>query len=399
MSARISSYISQSGNSANYTGAGTNYLVQTPTGVLYRVCLDSAGRCAFRKSTDGGVSWSAATQFSTDVPANLSIWYDRWSGIAAGLIHVAWTDGTSDDTFYRTIDTESSDALSTATVIFAGTDTAAGGMLTICRAVGGNVYCRTVIDAGAEGGFYRLPNANVPNGAWDAARTDCEALATTDQGILVPNLNSADNQDMLLIFWDASANQISRYNYDDSANTWAETIFGAPDTFTDTVATSSFPHFSAAVDLTNSQIIVVAWNAVDTLNADLTCWTVTESAITAKTDVVANSTDDQGLCGICIDTVNSVWWAYYCGKTDGSETFATSVNIYCKASTDSGATWGPETALTSTAAQILSLYPLPRMVAGMALPPPVSYYLSFGVIQIQCNAALPQRRASVNLGV
>ena len=30
---------------------------------------------------------------------------------------------------------------------------------------------KLLIDAGAEGGFFRLPNANVPNGAWDAART------------------------------------------------------------------------------------------------------------------------------------------------------------------------------------------------------------------------------------
>jgi hypothetical protein len=399
MALRKDFQIGQSGSSANFTGAGTNYLVQTTTGVLYRVFLDSAGRVAFRKSSDGGVSWSMNTQLSTDAPTNLAIWYDRWSDISAGLIHVAWTDGTADDTFYRTIDTESSDTLSTATTIFAGNTTAGGGMLTIARAVGGNVYCKTVIDAGAEGGFYRLANANVPNGAWDAARTDCEAKATTDQGILVPNLNNADTQDMLLIFWDASANRISRYNYDDSANSWAETEFGAPMTFTDQVATTAYPHFAAAVDLTNSQIVVVAWNGIDAANADLTCWTVTESAITAVTDVVTNSTDDQGLCGICLDTVNNIWWAYYGGKSDGSETYSTAINLYCKASTDSGTTWGPETALTSAAASIAGLYPLPRLLSQATLPPPLAYYVTLGVNQLNVNVALPQRRASVTIGI
>src|SRR3990170_7012953 len=220
--------------------------------------------------------------------------------------------------------------------IFAGLSTLAGGQLTIARARGGNVYCRTCIDAGSEGGFFRLVNANVPNGAWDAARTINEALATQDQMILLPGW-AADNQDIMAFFWDASAEEISRQLYDDSANSWSETSIAT--TMVDLVATTAFPNFAAAVDISNSRNLLVAWSAVDLLNADLRCWHITESAITEVTNVVLNRTDDQGLCGICIDLQTGYWIVVYGGSSGGGETFQTAINLYYKVSKDSGTTW------------------------------------------------------------
>lgn len=155
---------------------------------------------------------------------------------------------------------------------------------------------------------------------------------------------------------------MSRQLYDDSANSWAETSIDA--TMTEVSTATTFPHFAAAVDLTNSQIILIGWSAVDTANADLRCWTVTESAITAKTEVVLNSTDDQGLCAITIDLQSGWWYAIYGGKSDGSETWGTSVNLYYKVSKDSGATWGPETQLTTFQSTITALFGLNRCYLG-----------------------------------
>lgn len=335
------------GVGSNCGGAGTNYLIPANNGSLYFVFIDNGSDVAFRKSSDGGVTWSAGVEIYSGTVSNLSVWYDRWSGINADLIHVAYTEGGTDDTRYRTIDAGSSDALSTETVIFAGASNAAGGQLSITRARGGNVYCRTCIDAGAEGGFFRLPNANVPNGAWDAARTINEALATQDQMILMPGW-AADNQDIMGFFWDADANEISRQVYDDSADTWGETSIAA--SMVDNVATNAFPHFAAAVDLANSRNLLVAWSGVDTANADLRCWHVTEAAITEVTNVVLNSTDDQGLCAIGIDTNTGYWYVVYGGKSDGSETYFTAIQLYYKVSQDNGSTWGAETLLSTLGA-------------------------------------------------
>lgn len=375
-----------------FAGAGTNHTVQTPTGARYQVIVDGLSDVSFLKSTDGGLNWQAAVAVRAGTVQNLSIWYDRWSGIAAGLIHCAYTDNNH-ITYYRSIDTENSDALGTETTIFSGVSAVGtGSMLSITRARGGNLYCKTMIDAGAEGGFYRSTDV----GATWGARTDIEALATSDQCILLPGF-AADDQDIIGIFWDASANEISRVLYDDSGDVWAETSIVSA---ADNAASSGFPHFAAAVDLPNSQIVLLAWNAIDSANADLLCYTITESAITAKTDVVTNSTDDQALAAIGIATDTGYWYAFYCGKSDGSETFNTVLNVYMKVSKDSGTTWGAETLVSNAAntpKSIFWLATMPRFYGAWA----ASYYLvspqSNTVIIIAQPAAFAHAR--VLLGV
>jgi hypothetical protein len=391
MPIRIETALTQ-GVSASFNGAGTQYLIETPSGVCYQVCIDSLNDVVFRKSTDRGITWSNGTVVFAGTAVGLSIWYDRWSNIAAGLIHCAYTESVGSDTLYRTINTESADALSTQTTIFAGASQAAGKFLSICRARGGNVYCRTMIDAGAEGGFFRLPNANVPNGAWDAARTINEANATQDQMILMPGW-AADNQDMMAFFWDASANEISRQLYDDSANSWAEASIST--LMTELVATTAWPNFAAAVDITNSRNLLVAWSNTDTANADLRCWHVTESAITEVTNVVLNSTDDQGLCAIAIDTVTGYWYVFYCGISSGGETWNTSMHIYYKVSKDNGTTWGAETRLTNKLMQIQSLNTTPRFASTLV----VGFYNPDIISLWKVSVPITQPRASLQLGI
>ena len=393
--ARLDQTLSNTAGLINFNGGGTIYTVQTPAGVLYQVYVESGSDVVFKKSTDNGLTWSDPVSVYAGTVTALAVWFDRWSNISAGLIHCAYSESATDDTLYRTINTESSDALSTQTVIFAGTSTATGGHLSITRAVGGNVYCKTVIDAGAEGGFYRLPAANVPNGAWDAARTVDETIATTDMMILLPDYDAADNQDIMAIFWDASANEISRKLYDDSGNSWSETSIAG--SMADQAATTAFPHFAVAMDIANTQHVLVAWSAVDTANADLRCWTVDASTITEVTNVVLNSVDDQGLAGIAIDTATGHWWVFYAGASDGSETFLTSVNIYCKVSQDGGSTWGPETRITTLPADITWLCTTPRFSSAFG-PPMVCYHNDTAVIdEIMVNSNLPIRRATHQL--
>lgn len=395
MPRRISLEISESSPS-HVEGAGTNYLIQTPTGVLYLVYVDSDSDVSFRKSTDGGLTWSEPTTVFVGTLTSLSVWYDRWSNISAGLIHCAYSESVTDDTLYRTIDTENNDTLSTQTLIFDGASTATGGHLSITRAVGGNVYCKTCIDAGTEGGFFRLPNANVPNGAWDAARTIDEALATTDQMILLPDYDAADTQDIMAIFWDASANEVSRKLHDDSANSWTETSIAT--SMPDSLATIAFPHFAVAMDIANTQHILVVWSDADAVNADLRCWTIDATTITAKTDVVTNSADDQGLVAITLDS-DGKWWVFYAGKTDGSETAFTSLNIYCKCSSDSGSTWGPETKMTTQVFQTTWMAAIPRILSPTTKPPPFMWGHDGVDESLFINLDITQPKAQLQIGL
>jgi hypothetical protein len=347
------SMISASASSATFTGAGTSYVVKTPSGVFYTFFIDTNSDIVWCKSTDGGATWSAPSVMTATGAVAISIWYDRWSGIASGLIHVAYQDSTTDDTLYRSLDTENADAISAETVILAGASTLAGGCLSICRSRGGNLYCATMIDAGTEGGFMRSTDTGA---TWGARATVFEA-ALADQIILVPGW-AADNQDMMAFYWDSDADEISRKVYDDSADTWGETSIAA--SMVDTAPTNHFPHFAATVDITNSRNLLVAWSAVDLLNADLRCWHVTESAITEVTNVVANSTDDQGFCAIGIDTDTEDWYVYYFGETGGGNTFQSSIQLFYKKSTDDGATWGSETAVTPRINTPSSLCMTPR---------------------------------------
>jgi len=348
------------------TGAGTNYLVITNGGVQYAVFVNtptvSTTRIDFSKSTDGGVSWSTPTAVSSfGGITQLSIWYDRWSGISGDLIHCAYVGTTADATTYRSIDAANSDTLSSEITIFDGGSTANGGALSITRARGGNLYVKTMIDAGSEGGFFR----SVDVGANWTSRTDSEALATTDQWILLPSWN-ADDQDAMMFFWDASADEISRCLYDNSGDSWAESSIAA--TMVDLAATTNYPNFAAAVDTTNSRNLLAAWSDNDIANADLRVWHVTESAITEVTNVITNSTDDQGLCGISIDTSTEDWYVFYFGNPDGGETYATILQLYYKKSTDDGATWGSNTAVDPAGFNGASgLFVCPRQAAS-ALP-------------------------------
>jgi hypothetical protein len=340
------------------TGGGSGYLVQTPDGVLYNVYISvNSQDVVFRKSTDG-IYWTAETIVGAATNVQLSVWYDRWSGIAAGKIHCAYVDSTADDVLYRSIDTESADALSTETVIFAGASTAGTtNSLSIARARGGNLGCFFDIDGGTEDGFAKSTDVGA---TWTGQPTTADpSEGAADYAILLPGW-AADNQDFMMFFWDGSADEISRKLYDDSANTWSETSIAT--SMVDVAPSSCFPQFAATVDIANSRNLLVAWSARDLANADLRCWHITESAITEVTNVVLNSGDDQALAVIGIDTSTGYWYVFYTGASDGSETHTSSVNLYCKVSKDDGSTWGPETKLTHTPFDIRFLRNIPRFV-------------------------------------
>lgn len=341
----------------NYAGGGQSYIIETMLGVNYKVFIDLlTSDPSFCKSLDGGLTWSAPVALKDCVGTQIAVWYDRWSNIDGDLIHVAYTDSTSDDTFYRNINTASSDSLSTEYTIFAGASASAGGAggaLAIARMRGGNLVVAGCIDVGTEIFTKKSTDVGVN---WSDIATGYEAAGNADLCIMMPGWG-ADNQDAMMFYYDRSATEISVKYYDDSANSWSETSIATTISLPDHT-TTTLGHMNAAVDLANSQNLLVFWTAVDAANADLRCFKVTQSAQTETTsNVVLNSTDDQGFCGITIDGTN--WYVIYAGLSDGSQTYATRIKLYYKLSTDGGATWGSETEINPNYQNMFALFSKP----------------------------------------
>lgn len=368
-----------------YNG-NNNRIVRTNDGTLYLVWIGADNDVYISKSIDNGISWGVASLQSvfSGTALSVSVWHDHESGYAGNILHIVWIESVTDDVLYRPFDT-SNDTLGTQRTIFDGATSGSSTDIeaSIVRARGGNLYCAYDIDGGTEIGFAR----STDNGVTWTSRTDLhEASAGHDLILLCPGF-AADNQDIFAIFWDISANEISRKVYDDSANTWSETSIAT--SMADAPGTSGSPQFSIVVDVANSRVILAAWSAFDLANADLRCWFITDSSITeTTTNVVLNSTDDQGLCSVCLDVNNGDIYVFYCGKSDGSETASTAWNIYYKVSTDDGATWGSETLVT--------YYPsnrkwigAPKFVSPPACLPVATLLVFTGTNQLLCITVVP----------
>ncbi len=345
------------------TTPGTTYVVKTGANTYYKFGINNLSFPYYSKSTNNGVTWEAQVVLNSTagfVASLISIWYEPWSGISSTYIHIGYgaTDATNRGFYHRRLDT-SNDSLSTQVQVYAAAATASRPWASLTVSRGGNIYAyflnkTTVTIAGdfkvSTDGGANWTSKTLPYG------TTSQQFA---QFVLLPSWNN-DNQDIMLVhLYDSGTTNLTRNLYDASGNTWG----GNTTIMSSLVAFGSYVgnyKFAATVDLANSRNLVVSWNRYDTATALLKCFTVTESTITAVTDVVASSTDDQGFCAIAIDTATGAWYVFYCGNTAGTETFPTSMKVYYKYSTDQGSTWSAELPITTQLNEILYLTCTPQ---------------------------------------
>lgn len=377
---------------ANFrNGTQAAYKVHTATAVYVFQISSLDNGLHWSKSTDGEITWSDPVIVSvTGAVQGFAVWYDKWTpGNTGTIIHLAYFESTTDDVFYKQLDTNG-DTLGSEITVFAGasTGTVTNTCIAITRAIGGNIYVAFDIDGGTEKGFYR----STDGGGSFASRT--ESMEGADYFLLAPGF-AADTQDIICIFWDRSASEISRKLYDDSGNSWAETSIAT--SMTAIASTTCTPHFSITVDDPNNKILLVAWTNRDTANADLRFWSIDETTITEGTNVVENGTDDQTMCALAYESVSGDLYAFYGGKSDGSETVGTAINIYYKISTDDGTTWGSETKITQTARNFDILFTSPIFATDLT----VMYQAqTTGVDVLLASAKLPtSARARLAIGV
>ena len=362
-------------------GCQSAYMVYTASAVYYFFISGGDTGLHWVKSTDNKITWTdPATIVTGDTTLGFSVWFDKWTeGNSGTIIHIGHFGSVADAVTYVSLDT-ASDTLGTPVIIFDGasTGTVANTCIAISRMRGGNLICMFDIDGGTEVGTYRSIDAGLN---W-TARSNVGGTEGADYFLLFPGY-AADNQDGLCLFWDRSASEISRKMYGDSGDAWTEdSIVGS---MTAIASSTASPHFAGTVDHDTNKIYMIAWNARDTANADLRFFTVDDSSDSEGTPVVSNGTDDQTLCALARDSVSGDLYAYYGGKSDGSENVGTAINIYYKVSTDDGATWGAETQLTTSGRDFTMLYTSPIFTGDHN----VSYQSNSSIDNMLTSALLP----------
>jgi len=374
-------------SSLYYTGGGTNYIVETPLGVKYLFYRDAASDPVFVKSLDGGVTWGTGTALKGISATQISVWYQRWTdptGTLGDKIWVAYTDSGADDVYIRSVDTANSDALGTEYVVFAGYSTAVGGALSIAQMIGGNLICVGCIDAGTEV-FSRKSTDSGAN--WSDIAAGYEANA--DLCIVMPGWG-ADNQDAMMFYYDRTATEVSVKYFDDSGNSWSEDSLATSISIPDHT-TYSLGHISATVDHTNSKNLCAFWTAVDSANADLRVFSCSQSAQTeTAANVVLNSTDDQAFAGISI--FGSTWYVFYCGSSDGLQSYSDVLSVFYKTSTDAGANWSAETNLSIMRRLVSYLFTIPICYKSTGL-------MTYTANTLMYNAPLTIPRTTFQLGM
>ncbi len=315
----------------------------SPT-VGYIVYVNSSIDLGYRKTTNGGATWS---EFNTLLTGTI-YYYDCWAdwqtpGDNGTKIHFVGITGADNSITYGYIDT-ASDAEYTdivETCQGSGTLKNSSGVtvhfVSITKTRGGNLaVALRYTDSNSDhfSSFYTSSDGDTWN-----SKTSLWESWYYDLAILYP-ANLADDNDVWALFWDVSANEISLKTFDDSANSWSEA------TFAGSMADNYYYlQMDGVIRHSDGHLLFMAWSQYDNADADLMVWDITDAGtITAKTNVLTDSAESF-LSSLFINQATDDVYSVYARGT----TVPSAVKIYYKKSTDGMATWGDETAIQANA--------------------------------------------------
>lgn len=316
----------------------------TTATVGYFFYTDANSDFAYRKTTDGGLTWGSAVLVSgAETIVGYDVWYDQWTpGDTGRLIHIWFFGTTGDDIIYRALNT-TNDTLTSAVTVFNGATAVAGRGTFVSGAKmrGGNLYCCFDIDAGAETGTYR----STDNGATWASRTNL-IEATLDQALVFP-ANVADPNDAWFLYYDASATAVTLKEHDDSANTNAESATIVTATAGATDLTGQY-NWCGSIRHSDGHLITGIWTERDSATGDFRLFDVASTTSFPELTALATDKDDSYYPSMFIDQRTDNIYVAYIGNTDGSETLDTTASVYTAVSNDRGTTWTKDIVYSAT---------------------------------------------------
>ncbi len=312
----------------------------------YKFFVDAPGYCVYRKTTDGGTTWSGTSTVDSQVDCiEIQVWYDKWtSGSASSSIHIATMDSGNDDIWYNRLDTNGDTLLLGSSPVSTFTGSGQGGTsLTTSENF-------TSITRGTDGTLYVISNDGT--GTRDSVVLECTVTCNTagnwtertffslddasDQNLLVP----LSGGDIMQLQRDISADDIRARIWDDSAGT------GTAWTTIDANATenATYDHgLAATVSSTTPGVVYIAYTAsvvtlgtddqVRTARYDGTSWAATSNATSSTARGITN-------VAIGIDAASDdVYVAYSARTTPGT---ANTANVFWRKATSSMMNWESE---------------------------------------------------------
>lgn len=326
------------------TSRGMRSVVFVNRDIGYVFGINGDSDLDYMKTTDGGLTWGVATNIFTGTIFAFDVWYDQWTpGDTGRIIHLWFISLDTDDVFYQAFNT-ATDVLGSQIVIFAGA-TLSGFRGTFCSGAkmrGGNLLMCFNGDAFAETATYKSIN----NGAtWSVLTNVIEA--DNDQCKIFP-ANVADPNDGWLLYQDASTNELTLKEYDDSGNSFTES---AALTMTEetTDATGQYG-FDGAIRHSDGHLIVAYLDAYDAAGAsDLKVYdTNGTGSLTALTDIATN-VQDIYYPNVFINNDTPDWiYVAYLGVSAGTSTLGSSVPVVYALSKDRGLTWTKDIAYSTS---------------------------------------------------
>jgi hypothetical protein len=314
----------------------------------YNFFVDAPNNCVYRKTTDGGQSWSGTTTVDSQTDCiEITVWYDKWTpGSASSSIHIATMDGGNDDIWYNRLDTNGDTLLLGSSPVSTFTGSGQGGtslttsenFTSITRGTDGTIYVISNDGSGTrDSAFLECTVSCQTNTNW-TERTFFPLDDASDQNLLVPLTGG----DIMQIQRDISLNDIRARIWDDSAGT------GTAWTTIDANATvnTTYDHgLAAAVSSTTPGVVYIAYTAnVATLGTDDQIRTARYNGTTWATSSNATSSTARGITNVAIglDGANDDVYVAYSARTTPAT--AGTANVFWRKATSSMMNWGTESA-------------------------------------------------------
>lgn len=331
------------------TGSQTVF-IDDQTG--YKFFRDEPGYCVYRKTTDGGETWSGTTTVDVQTDClQITVWYDKWTPNAttssisgSSSIHIATLDNSSDDIWYNRLDTNGDTLLMGDTPVSMLTGSAQGGTtlatgenyVSITRATNGTIYALSNDGSGVSDSFVVECTRTCSTAAnWTETGTNPLDTTSSDQNILVP----ISEHDVMIVQRDVSRNAVRYRIWDDSASSWGS---GWIDLGAGAVNTTYDIGMALAVSSTTPGNVYLAYIANnDTLGTNDEIRTRKfENRVWATTTTLAATTTG-GITNVAIglDAANDNVYVAYTTRTTAAT--VNSGRVYWQMATSSMGSWGP----------------------------------------------------------